>query len=188
MTAQQAPPKPAPAEATPVSPKLRALYDRVVKQYDRMQAMADADDAALDKLVPAISGWSVGQHLDHSANTDKVIIMAIEVSLFKNDPNVPPPKFMGKVVLFTGYIPRGKGKAPDMTMPKAKTNAEMRENLKKVRNSLEAIGKKLDKVQAGVNRAPHPMLGGFVASQWLRFIEIHQNHHLRIIADIQKAG
>lgn len=175
-----------PAPPAPASAKLRATFDRAMALMDRMQSLADGPDELLDKKVPEVSGWSIGEHLDHAAATDKVLIMAIEVCLMKNDPKVPPPKFMAKVVLFTGFIPRGKGSAPDMTKPKAKSAAEVRENLKKARGSLEAIGKKLDKIEACANRAPHPVLGGFTPAQWVRFIEIHQNHHLKIVADIQK--
>ena len=46
--------------------------------------------------------------------------------------------------------------------------------------------KKLDKIAAATGLAGHPMLGGFTSSQWMRFMEIHTKHHLKIIEDIRK--
>ncbi|MBI1784199.1 DinB family protein [Candidatus Sumerlaeota bacterium] len=174
--------------APAVSEQIRALYAKVMDQFKEMSEMAEAPPESLEKRNTSVSQWSVLQHLDHMATAAKGMLTAIIMTINSPKPNTDgEPKFLGRVVLWTGFIPRGKGKAPDAVLPKSKNAEETKQNIQMVRGFLTQLESKLDKVESSQGKAPHPMLGSFTPAQWLRFIDIHTHHHFKIIRDIRKS-
>lgn len=125
-----------------------------------------------------ISKWSVGMHIDHCA----LAMTRVCKTLLASSP--PPPKdsfsLLRTVVFFTKRIPRGRGKAPDAALP--------RENI-----STEQLSTLLDEVEdllAQAKQLPpqhwlkHHVFGILNRDQAFQFIDIHNQHHLRIIDDI----
>ena len=62
--------------------------------------------------INSISNWSVGEHIDHSLN----VLITINENITKSTPWEKRESFkiLKSIVLFTGIIPRGKGKSPDL--------------------------------------------------------------------------
>jgi DinB superfamily len=137
--------------------------------------------------APSLSQWSVGQHLDHVIKVHDGILAYFE------DPPVGDTteqgiSMIGRVVMFTGHIPRGRGKSPERFLPVAIDVAAIQKNLASVASRFEHLSPRLAKLTNPQLRFPHPVFGGLTRLQWLRFAEIHQNHHLAIIADIVRVS
>ena len=97
------------------------------------------------------------------------------------------PSLLGRLVLLTGFIPRGKGKAPDASHPVVGSADDLARGVAGLRGKVEAVGTRLGEVEACAGRTTHP-LGDFTPAQWLRFIDLHHLHHFKIIRDIRKAA
>jgi len=132
----------------------------------------------LDRLDTTISSKSIAWHLDHSLKVIITICNLIE----KSDSTHYHWKFnfIRTFVLLTGYIPRGKGKAPKEVLPPAKITQE---------DILKQITLTKNKLNSATNLAPknnfkHPYFGQLNLKQTLQFLKIHTKHHLKICSDI----
>ena len=132
-------------------------------------------------LNPAVSGSDVGWHIEHSLLTINAIIGA----LLKSDPKTYKPRFKwSKIfILTTGFIPRGRGKAPKVVEPGVYNEHTLPEHL----NSTMANLKHLIDMDAS-RYFDHPYFGNLQVADTNRFLEIHTSHHLKIIRDIVKTG
>ena len=131
-----------------------------------------------NKANKAVSNRAVDWHLDHVLRITVGVISALK----KSDSLQYKSSFNMKrlIILSTGYIPRGKVKAPKHV------------------NKLEQIDKtevisffeKTRLEYTKLNEIPknayfeHPFLGQLNKKQTLRFLKVHTNHHLKIIDDI----
>jgi hypothetical protein len=80
----------------------------------------------------------------------------------------------------TGYIPRGKGRAPQHTLPQEKiTKEELLVHLKKAKDA----SRNLKDLTVG-KTFKHPLFGWLNLKESSRFMKIHTHHHLKIIRDI----
>jgi len=172
-----------------VSSKCRRAYDKVLALVEELAEMGSGSDEQVLARTAELSGWSIGQHLDHLANANGEIVDAIQ-NILAGEPGSSRsgPTLVGRAVLATGWIPRGAGKAPKNTTPKATSSDQVMENLTR---SLEAV-RQLEDVLAGIessqDRADHFAFGGLTAKQWLRVMDVHTRHHLKIIREIERAA
>jgi len=131
-----------------------------------------------------VSAWSTRQHAEHLVLANEGILAAIEGATAPE--TVEPLSVMGRLVLRSGSIPRGKGQAPESTVPAGTDAAGLLARL----TAQEAQVAALD--PAAVARlgvvANHPVFGGMTGAQWLRLASIHTRHHLAITDDIVAAG
>jgi hypothetical protein len=106
-------------------------------------------------------------------------------AVLKSSPPPPPSRFSASraFVFTTGRIPRGRGKAPEAALPSPDIGSE----------DLRAL---LDRSEELIDRVAeaepdkwwnHFAFGVMDRDQTLRFMGIHNRHHLRIIADIRAA-
>ena len=88
------------------------------------------------------------------------------------------------MILATGRIPRGRAKAPEIAMPQEGIAGD-------------ELGGWFDNAVTWVERAAelpadrwfrHFALGVLDRDRALRFVEIHNRHHLQIISDIERAA
>lgn len=132
--------------------------------------------------APAVSAWSVGMHVHHCALS--MIGTARQVA--RSTP--PPPRrrrsLLATVLLRIGRIPRGRANAIDAIRP--------RENVDGVelRAQLDECERLLADLEQSDSRAwfEHFVFGVLPRDQAVRFLRIHNDHHLRIIADILAAS
>ncbi len=143
---------------------------------DLRAAVANADVVATD-----VSAWSVGMHVHHCGRAMSQICDALGAS---KPP--PPPSKIGLVpsmILRAGRIPRGKGKASASILPREDvTPVELGALLDDCERKL-ADAVRLDQ-QAWFR---HPVFGTLDRDGALRFVGIHNRHHVRIIEDILAA-
>lgn len=137
----------------------------------------------LDKgnlVAASVSKKGTYWHLDHSLR----VIEGVLETLISSKPEDFSPRinFWKKIILLTGYIPRGKGKAPKQVVPLPEISKD--DLLKR----LESIQVLLSKSENTHKKAHfnHPLFKDLNKKQTLRFLRIHTHHHLKIIADINK--
>lgn len=136
--------------------------------------------AHLNAFDEKISKSNVAWHIDHSLK----VIIAITESLKKSNPSNYQWKFNFKrqLVYTLGFIPRGKGKAPKAVQSFDDITKETIElQLKEASIALEEI-QQLD----GNSYFQHPYFGSLNLKPTLKFLNIHTQHHLKIIDDILK--
>ncbi len=132
-----------------------------------------------EKLNVAISKSNVGWHIEHIFLTTSGVIDYLK----KSNPIDYKWSFkMSKfIVLGLKKIPRGRAKAPKKAVPKIYNEQILREhyiNVKMKIQELETINKD--------HFFKHPYFGDLKLNETIKFLEIHANHHLKIIKDILK--
>ena len=133
-----------------------------------------------DKRNDAVSKSDVAWQLDH---TLKAINLVIE-SISKSNPEDYKWRFnKWRLLLFTiGYIPRGKGKAPKVVRP---PEVIYEEDLKV---QVNFAYKNIDIIKPLNENASfkHFIFGQLNKNKTIQFLQLHTNHHLKIIRDIMK--
>jgi hypothetical protein len=192
------------------SARVRREHAAIERQSSIMHALLAGSEPELTARAAKVSAWSVGQQLDHMLRVDRAVLKTLRQVLdhLAGAP-VPPaaaaaltaaaaasagtgPTFVGRVVLWSGYMPRGVGKAaanlrPDED-PLAAARAAARQ-MPEIDGRLAALAPRLAEVDAAAragHRLPHPRLGSFDAVEWLRFLYIHRHHHLKVVRDIRR--
>ncbi len=131
-----------------------------------------------DELNPSVSKVDVAWHLDHSLKT----INRICDSLFASNPDSYRSSInISRILsLSNNYIPRGKAQSPKVVLPPEEIRTE------DLYIQLEDAKKNLVRIfEANVNsNFRHPVFGLLNRGQALRFIEVHTEHHLKIMRDI----
>lgn len=152
---------------------------------DEVEAIAERGPAALSRGVPAVSGWSVAQHLDHVTKVARWFLKGAS-SDWHAPEGTPPINPAGRFVLLTGWIPRGRGRSPEPVKGLDADAATLRDQLAVCR---ELVGK----LRSGPGLRPggplamrHPLFGGLTAAQGVRFAAVHTRHHLKIVRDIER--
>ena len=129
-----------------------------------------------------VSHWSVGMQIHHCC----LAMIGICQSLIDSKPPPPPARWslVTSIVFLSGRIPRGRGKAPDVALPKQDVSREELMHLLDRSGQLVAEAGQLDS-----NRwFKHFAFGILDRDKSLKLLRIHNGHHLRIIADIVAAN
>lgn len=170
---------------SPGSGKTERRHRRLGRAVDRALELASGAETFAAR-APDISGWSVGRHLEHLLRSDRQILAWVEgvAAGASGLGGSGRPGWRGWIVLLTGYIPRGKGRAPEFTRPEGMPREEVEAGFRDLAVRVRRIGFCLGTVARSRARLPHPSLGAFDASQWLRFAELHHRHHEKVIRDI----
>ena len=139
------------------------------------------------QLQPSPSGWSYSEVYSHIIHVNTFSLMAVERCLHgKQSTLAYRLPFTSRLILFLGRFPR-RLKAPERIASAVKKISleDARNGLIKIKHRLEEIFPKLTKASSSC-RVTHPRLGMLNSEQWLRFMEIHNNHHLKQIERIGK--
>ena len=161
-------------------------HARILAQLDDYLTLA-RDPAELDRRVPEVSSWSVGQQLEHMALVDGSVLDGLE-KIEGGEIAAPGGRatWIGRLILLAGKIPRGKGKAPERVLPSGVDGGETAAALETAKSRFEKLD--LARLETSVGTFPHPFFGHLSAERWLRFIDVHHRHHEAIIRDIRRAG
>ncbi len=124
-----------------------------------------------------ISTSSVGWHIEHSL----LVINSIIDTLSKSNQEDYKPAFNWRkqLVFIRKQIPRGKARAPKSVVPSGFDLERLLNHIQKTKISIKG----LSHLHAG-QFFKHPGLGHLTLKDTQIFIEIHTNHHLKIIKDI----
>ena len=133
-----------------------------------------------DKKNSKVSQVDVAWHLDHSLKTINRICEALEAS----NPDEYRSNFnFSRMVVFTaGAFPRGVAESPQgVRPPKVILTDSLYLQLEEARKNLRKLEQLHEKVHF-----KHPYFNVIDKGQTKRFLQIHTNHHLKIIRDILK--
>jgi hypothetical protein len=143
-------------------------------------AQLEAKISEFEKINLSVSNATVGWQIEHSLKTIFQIIQVVKNS----NPSDYQWKF-NKSKLFIsvlGFIPRGKAKAPKVVLPDENITAEsLKNSLHKTKTALQDW-ESFDKNAYFL----HPFFGKLNKKSTEWFLNLHTNHHLKIINDICK--
>ena len=97
------------------------------------------------------------------------------------------PQEIGVSLLERGSIPRGRGPAPEFTLPAGMQPADLRTGFQELRAQATHLAARVEELDACLHTLPHHVLGHFTPAEWLRFLHLHHRHHDAIIQDILSA-
>lgn len=135
----------------------------------------------IDIVHNKVSQVSVGWHIDHSL----IVIRDIMKQVIESNPDNYRWKFnlWRMVVLWLGFIPRWRAKAPDFTIPRNTITAvDILHHLHEIKELMPAF----EALQDNHKFLDHPFFGKLTLSQSKKNLVVHTNHHLKIIRDILK--
>lgn len=162
---------------------------------DSFRGLLEGLDACLElSRAPArlstrderVSAWSVHEQVEHLLLADRGIVKWIFRALEEAEPagRAGEPTDVGRAILDAGAIPRGRGPAPDGTIPRGATPPELVDQLEALRELCGGMEARLEAIAASRQTRPHHVLGHFTPAEWLRFLHVHHLHHAAIIDDI----
>lgn len=125
-----------------------------------------------------VSQSTIGWQIDHSLKVINSVIIALQSS----DPKLYKSNFsfLGKFFFTLGFFPRGRAKAPKhVRPPEIILKEDLVSQLQLAKSNIEAI-ENLDENAF----FKHPIFGNINTKRVHRFLELHTNHHLKIIDDI----
>jgi hypothetical protein len=139
------------------------------------------------RSAPTVSRWSVGEHIDHLIKVNSGILAYFAESAV-GGPAATGITLIERIVLFTGHIPRGRGKSSARFLPVMMDVTRLQHELATIAEAFSRLSEEMPAVRDTATRFAHPAFGGLTRRQWLRFAEIHQQHHQAIINDILQAS
>jgi DinB family protein len=181
----------------PASAGLRRVHAQILRQLALMAELARGPEAELAARAPAVSGWSVAEQLEHLVLVDRAVLKSVRRIL--DDPHgqsaqsaqpAPGINLVGRVVLGTGFIPRGRARTMPPYQPGAAPAAAAGSGIlgiEEIERGVRELEPRLGELEASGIRSRHPLFGGLGGRQWLRFVTVHHHHHLKIVRDIRRA-
>ena len=157
-------------------------------QLDRLGHLLEVEPAVWHRHAPAVSGWSVGQQVEHTLRSMRRMFAAVRLLVQGDDARIGPPghpNSAGERVLSRRAIPRGTAQAPETVHPGPGPDAHaLRPLHARLGRMLDDLGQRADQIARARGTLPHPLLGAFDAEAWMRLARVHTAHHLSIIDDI----
>ncbi|HVT57308.1 MAG TPA: hypothetical protein VHR45_02825 [Thermoanaerobaculia bacterium] len=164
----------------------RRLHDRLLRQVERLGELAAGPGEELLTHAEVVSAWSVAEHLEHLVLSDRAMLGGLDRLLAGPPPEpIPGVNIWGRLVLLSGFLPRGKGRATKPFLPSSGAIEPVRQGIEEIEHRLRALGGRLGELERAPGRFKHLLFGGLGSVQWLRVLEIHHHHHLKIIRDIR---
>lgn len=157
------------------------MNKNIVKIISDFNKLKEFDLSNFGILKEAISHWSVAEHIEHILKVDNSSLSLLEKGMSSQE--LKPLTFNGRIVLLIGFIPRGAAKAPTYVMP---TKLAADKIILEIDSTLKRFQSLPQNILTSDIQINHPLLGKMNPKQWLRFLAIHQTHHLKIIRDIIK--
>ncbi|MCX6193860.1 MAG: DUF1569 domain-containing protein [Cytophagales bacterium] len=126
-----------------------------------------------------VSASNVGWQIEHSL----LVISSVIEGVKRSDPSkykwsFRPFKYL---IFWRGKIPRGKSKAPKFVIPDTFTAESLQNHI----DSCRAKITEFESVGAG-HYFSHPYFGDTKKKDVIPFLELHTEHHVKIIKDILK--
>ena len=147
--------------------------DKLGKQLLEISEKIHAHSAINERISKASVGW----HIEHTLLSINRIIMSLQ----KSDPSEYRWEFkLNRLIIFSlKTIPRGKAKSPRAVLPENFSHESLKAHLQKTQQNVRLME------EIAANKFfVHPYFGSLNLKNAKKFIEIHTNHHLKIIHDI----
>lgn len=164
------------------------VYQSIIKVVNGYKAQLTTKGEESFVLTPPIGGWSYSEVYSHIFDASLLSLIALNNCL-KGEGEIKPTHFATKMILFFGSLPPGK----KYKVPKRLAERVKKINLLAAQQFITDFELQLLKLYPLINEAnvkiktKHPRLGYLNAKQWLRFIEIHLNHHFKQLKRIENS-
>jgi hypothetical protein len=165
-----------------------AVFHSIKKICDEYELRLENISPAVFQQVPPIGGWSYSEVYQHIFDASILSLIPMEECIHGNAVK-KHTVFAVKLILFFGMFPPAKRfKVPAKLASRVKKidHEEARVWISKFRLQLDADYPLIASADPHL-RTLHPRLGYLNASEWLRVIEIHLNHHLKQLKRIEKS-
>jgi hypothetical protein len=164
--------------------KIFNSLNTIAEQY-RTKLM-QIEDQQFQK-TPPIGGWSYSEVYAHIWDASLLSLEPVKNSI-KGIGKEEKTKLIPKLILFFGRLPPGKFKVPKTLESRVRkiSKEEAEDFINRFLEELVADYSRINKASLKLKN-PHPRLGYFNATQWLRFIEIHLKHHFKQLQRIEKS-
>jgi len=133
-----------------------------------------------DKRNPSVSTSDVAWQIDHSLK----VFNLVSETLLNSNPELHSSKFnKWRLLCFTiGYFPRGRVKAPKYVRPPEIISTE------DLNAQIQTVYQNIEKLKSANKHAhfKHFIFGVLHKKRTIRFLQLHTNHHLKIIRDMLK--
>jgi len=133
-----------------------------------------------DKRNDSVSTSDIAWQIDHSLK----VFNLVSETLFNSNPELHSSKFnKWRLLCFTlGYFPRGKVRAPKFVRPPEIISK------KDLESQLQVAYQNINNIKSANENAhfKHFIFGVLNKNRTIRFLQLHTNHHLKIIRDILK--
>jgi hypothetical protein len=160
---------------------------RLEGHHEEARRIVEGDPEAALSTAPHVSLWSPLRHVLHIALvSDAALAQAERILRGEHDPEPGGLTLVGRVVLATGWIPRGRARSPKFVEPREDASAQdALLALDRAAARLEAVRARREAIPGAPGRLRHFLFGGLTAAQWIRTAGVHTRHHLKIIEDIR---
>ena len=170
------------------SPKLIAGHRLASEQIDGLIELA-ADHELHDVEAAKVSKWTIGKQLEHLMLSDRTVLDRFDRLSDGRDTPAPGGKtLLGRALLMAGFIPRGFGKSPGAVKPSGRDAADIEAGLRRLGERMAELSEQLPLLEEAGWRCRHPYFGALDIGEWMRFMDVHHRHHLKIVRDIRKAA
>lgn len=161
--------------------------ERIDRQFEQIGELVAAGDPALAVHAPKVSAWSVGQQVDHMLNVAHGVFSRLTG---EGDDELPHGiNLTGRLLLAIGWLPRGVGKSPRSALPGEAPVAEvLGARQVRLRGDFQGLRFRTGLLASRRRLLKHPYFGGLDCAQALRFLSVHNHHHLKIVRDIRRAA
>jgi hypothetical protein len=157
---------------------------RIEAQLRQVEALIAEGDEKLGRRAPKVSGWSVGEQVDHIL---KVLDRSLGLLLTSDQALPKGINLTGRLLLALRRLPRGVAKSPAALRGAERPAGELREQASRIPPLLAKVREDPARFARPTPVYPHPYFGGLDAARAVRFLAVHTDHHLRIVADIRRA-
>lgn len=157
--------------------KYNQILDALAKYSYKLNGYTD--ESFLAKKQEGV--WSPAEVYAHIITANRITIKGMHKSLAdEGTEDNSALSFKAKFIFFTGKIPAGR-KVPEVVekrTPKINSIAEAKEQLDLLEGELNEIWDKRE-LWSETQKLKHPALGLMNNAQWIKFMLIHTNHHLK---------
>jgi hypothetical protein len=170
------------------SPKLMARHRLATDQVGSLIELA-AKHELHDVEAANVSKWTIGKQLEHLLLSDEAVLDRLDrLTDGREGPEPGGKTLLGRVLLLAGFIPRGRGKAPSAVKPAGRDAADIEAGLQRLGERLAELTEQLPLLEEAGWRCRHPYFGALDIGEWMRFMDVHHRHHLKIVRDIRQAA
>jgi hypothetical protein len=166
--------------------------DKIIRLLDESEketlaAIKDVSDAQWT-FKPAPNKWSVGEVSEHIFMAEGLLFAQVERALAAPVNPEWETKTKGKTEFIEQVMaPRkGRAQAPEAIVPTGKmTKADFIKKYREIRaQTLKFAGTTDQPLKAHTTEHPFPVFGTLNAYQWLIYIPLHNQRHLKQIAEV----
>jgi len=172
----------------PTEVSAAAEFARLYEVLGAFEAYHAAGPGSLARRAPAVSGWSVEQHLFHIALATDLSLSNVRSLARGSGALVRDEGALGEraaEVLASDEQPRGVAEAPRMVRPGDDVNPVFLGNEQAGnRRLVEELEAQTAAILAAPGWISHQDLGPLQSAHWLRFSALHARHHWAIVRDV----